>query len=324
MFGLATWAKLGLVIFSLGGVAGGSYVFGSDFLKKEGGSIQEKSASIQQGDDHSERTEQGSVSEVSSGNSDSSVGKDTLKEEKSEEKQLTEKVEGDSSNTSLTTNAENSIPSVTDPKEVKGDLENRGANHEVGEESKSITLTRIQESTVTTQNNPESKELHETTSTDNNDNLSSENERNEGISVQGDDPQASARTYLSGRENTGYSFEEGITGEVIFPKNSVEENSEEKICLKIENGSGIEQPNCENFHSENSKIWVKVKEKEHVKKIFEKLTITSRNDKWFEGEEKNTLDVEFFYKTFTCTLTKKPENNSESKEFIVSCAEKSN
>ncbi|CBZ40187.1 hypothetical protein MSUIS_00940 [Mycoplasma suis KI3806] len=129
--------------------------------------------------------------------------------------------------------------------------------------------------------------------------------------------------FSSGRRDSNYQFGGNVNGELIFPKI----NSEgESICVVASEGIGKELEDlekCKNMVSQylknveqgQEKIWMKVKEKNHVKKIFETLDPSNNNISL-----ENDFEVNLLYDKFSCKINSEEENT----EIVVSCLKKLN
>ncbi|ADX97651.1 hypothetical protein [Mycoplasma suis] len=143
-------------------------------------------------------------------------------------------------------------------------------------------------------------------------------------------------TWIISSSNESLTFlnkegkDESLKGEYVFFFEKSSSNSEvEKSCVKIERGIGTIQnkENCDSMASSNSlikdgkntKVWIKAKDKTSVRKIFEALSLTSTDKKWFEGDNK-TLESNFLFKPLTCNLEEK--STFWDREVSVNCSPK--
>ncbi|CBZ40188.1 hypothetical protein MSUIS_00950 [Mycoplasma suis KI3806] len=143
-------------------------------------------------------------------------------------------------------------------------------------------------------------------------------------------------TWIISSSNESLTFlnkegkDESLMGEYVFFFEKSSSNSEvEKSCVKIERGIGTIQnkENCDSMASSNSlikdgkntKVWIKAKDKTSVRKIFEALSLTSTDKKWFEGDNK-TLESNFLFKPLICNLEEK--STFWDREVSVNCSPK--
>ncbi|ADX97646.1 hypothetical protein [Mycoplasma suis] len=331
MLGAATWAKLGLVIFSLGSAAGGTYYFGGNLSGNK--NIQSSSG------------EEGNKEDTSvKGNPNSSTSADTDEEKKDENLQgnsfLGEPKEKDTSHLS-------SGPEITVPKE-KQDL-----SHPSGVDSNNLGVSDNNhnsdgnEVTELEQSGMKSSELPEQT-------LSvSDDERSTNLTEDGKKGTSEIQQSLEGHNSDTQRVEvrdpvvSGSSGRTsqrrIFGNNGEkdtsvsaeyvlsmggDESENKRICVKVNGGEEEEQKqseDCNKFVTENLKdeesnktrIWIKSGNKNSAEKVLEGLLKDSNPEfKW--EDSKNPVNVNFHYGQLTCKLTEK--SNSE---FIVNCSPKS-
>ncbi|CBZ40175.1 hypothetical protein MSUIS_00820 [Mycoplasma suis KI3806] len=341
MFGAATWVKIALAIFSVGGAAGGTY------LIKNSSNIEEN---FKKGKPDS-LIENTLDSEVST--EDSSAGKSEIlqnrNEDQGQERQdlsiTTPAAGGDKLDSNIQSQNKVLIPT----NEEGGDLKNTDHKEKESSTSNSESSQTNTQDDIEVQNSSEPENNVQKPEVSSSGDLSSQTAENQEEQredsanpslqqMQSDSPIISATEGQSGRRQDKTIFGEGgnadvsITGEYILSKGDDSKN----ICVKISQGIGREEKDnseCEKMVSKNlgneesrkkSRVWVKVNEKKHVKKVLEVLGINSNNgDDWLENKEKELKVNDYFGGSIVCKLEdKSSEEDSLGQGVYVNCLAK--
>ncbi|CBZ40176.1 hypothetical protein MSUIS_00830 [Mycoplasma suis KI3806] len=324
MIGTATWVKIALAIFSVGGAAGGTYLIkGKSFVSEQPSREQSQTLTSRNHDVMNSVKNDGGNEEEKEKNSqpDSAPKNETL-------------VTLNPETFSALTQSESSS-SKADSQDSDGKSESEESKTQIPKESLDGKSSQepteglsVQENTTSELTSREESSSQTSNSSDSQVDLGA---RDNPEQIQSDSPStpsvsegynARQQKYEKVFGDDGKNPNKEITGEYILSRGEGIDN----ICVSIVEGVGKELEDKEeckkkvssNLMDENvkknSRVWLKT----NIKKILEVLEVKDEKGKWF-GENENIFEVNNYYgESLTCKLENKSASEREQ-GFFVSC-----